>query len=257
MFRILLPLILCYASTVVWAGDELREMQYAEQIEAAQISGELVYLQSQQKSFLALYGETEQQENLGTAIILHPMGGHPNQQNIINLRSYLAKHNWAILAIQLPVLEFTAKESDYYVLFDQAKARIQAGVDYLLSAEAENIILIGYGLGGLMALDYAQENLPKKDIKALVSISLPVPDSKYKKLSVIDFIGKIDIPMLDLYSEYDLPEVTETARIRRLAAKQNPAYQQFKLAAGNPLFAQQNELLVKRVYSWINKTFRD
>ena len=80
--------------TIVWASNELRELEYAEEIQSSFSMGLIVWLNSQKDRFLNIYTETEKKQNLGTAIILHPMDGHPDQRKLINpLRTYLPQHN--------------------------------------------------------------------------------------------------------------------------------------------------------------------
>jgi len=239
-----------------WASNELQELEYAEEIESSYSIGKITWLQAKDRKILGLYTEPEQLENTGTAIILHPMNGHPDQKKLINpLRTYLPQHHWATLSIQLPVLGLDAKEQEYYPLFDDAQARIQAGIDYLVSAKVKNIVLIGYGLGGTMAIYYLKENSTRKDIKAIVAISLGAPKTDSKQAQVIDFISTINQPFLDVFAENDIPAVTDSARKRRIAAKANTAYRQLQIAGEGHLFQHDEGLVVKRVYSWIYKIF--
>ena len=250
-------IFICFFSANTPAFNELRELEYAEEIESSLVIGKIIWLKVKENKFLALYTETEEIENLGTAILLHPMGGHPNQKKIINpLRTYLPEHRWATLSLQMPVLRVGAKESEYYPLFDDAKMRIQAAVDYLVAAKVNNIVLIGYGLGGMMAIYYLNENTNKTEIKALVTVSLGVPETEQKNAQVIDFIAGIKQPVLDVFAEFDLPEVAMSARERRIAGNENLAYRQLKIEGEGHLFQHDEGLVMKRVYSWINLIFR-
>lgn len=257
MFRAWLIVISCCSMSNGWASNELREIQYAEEIEASFSIGKIVWLEAKTKNFLALYTETEALSNLGTAILLHPIDGHPDQKKIINpLRTYLPKHNWATLSLQLPVQGVAAKEAEYYPLFDDANARIQAAIDYLVAEKVKNIVLIGYDMGGMMAAYYLKENRDKKQVKAVVTISLAAPKTDHKQAQVVDFIAEINQPFFDIYAEFDSPDVTESARKRRVSGKSNPQYRQFEVAGEGHLFQHDEGLVVKRVYSWINRTFR-
>ncbi len=258
MCRLILVLVInCYIANS-WASNELQELEYAEEIESSYSTGKMIWLQAKGRKFLTLYTETEQLENTGTAIILHPMNGHPDQEKLINpLRTYLPQHRWATLSIQMPVLGVDAKEQEYYPLFDDAQARIQAGINYLVSAKVKNIVLIGYGLGGTMAIYYLKKNSNEKDVKAIVAISLSVPKAEYKQVQIIDFISQIKQPFLDIFAEYDLPAVTDSARKRRIAGKASPAYRQFQMEGEGNLFQHNEDWVVKRIYSWIYKTFNN
>ena len=256
MHRLILALVINCFIVNSWASNELQELEYAEEIESSYSTGKIIWLQAKGRKFLTLYTESEQLVNAGTAIILHPMNGHPDQKKLINpLRTYLPEHNWATLSIQLPILGIDANKQEYYPLFDDAQARIQAGIDYLVSAKVTNIVLIGYGLGGTMAMYYLKKNSTKKDIKAIVAISLSVPKAEYKQVQTIDFISQMKQPFLDIFAEYDLPAVTDSARKRRIAAKASSAYRQFQIEGEGHLFQHDEGLVVKRVYSWIYRTF--
>jgi len=257
MLKLVLFLILNSYIVNSWASNDLRELEYAEEIEATFTTGKIVWLALKGKKFLALYTETEKINNQGTAIILHPMDGHPDQKKLINpLRTYLPQHNWATLSLQMPVMGIGAKEEEYYPLFDDAKKRVQAGIDYLVAAEVKNIVLIGYGMGAMMAVNSIKDDADATHIKAVVTISLGVPKSDKKQVQIIDFINKIEQPFLDIFAEFDLPEVTDSARERQIAGKASSAYRQFQIKGEGHTFQHDDGLVVKRVYSWINLTFR-
>lgn len=257
MLRTLSTLLLFIHLSVSWGSNKSREMDYADKISSSIPANEIVWLKAKNSKFLSLFSETEQVENFGTVIILHSRDGYPDQKKIISsIRTFLPEHNWATLSLQMPILELTAKQEDYFSLFDDANVRIQAGVDYLLAADVKNIVLIGHGLGGMMAVNYLQGKAESQDIKALITISLAVPDTEKKQGQVLDFIKVIEQPFLDIFAEYDLPDVSATARKRKLAGKANLAYRQFKVEGENYLFQHDEGLLVKRIYSWINRIFR-
>ncbi len=257
MLKILVLIIICCQVTISRASNELRELDYAKEIKDSLSVGKITWLKVKEKGFLALYTETEDEESIGTAILLHSKNAHPDQKKIINpLRTYLPKHKWATLSIQMPVLNVGATEDDYYLLFDDANARIQAAVNYLTSAKIKNIVLIGYGLGGMMATYYLNETAEKTDIKALVTISLAIPETDRKQVQILGFIAAIKQPFLDIFAEFDASEITKKARQKRVAGKANPAYRQFKVKGEAHLFQHNDELVIKRIYSWINRTFR-
>ncbi|RLA03529.1 MAG: DUF3530 domain-containing protein [Gammaproteobacteria bacterium] len=258
MNKILFVYCLLGYINISWGANELREMEHAEAIEASFSTGKVVWIDAQGKKFLTLYTETEQVDSLGAVIILHPMDGHADQQKIINpLRTYLPAHHWATLSVQLPVLGLEASEREYYQLIDDARVRIQESLEFLLDKKVKNIVLIGYGLGGMMAIDFVNESPDSDEIDALVTISLSVPESDHKHVQVIDFIGNIKQPFLDIFAEFDLPVVTDSARKRRLAGNENLLYRQIRMEGEGHLFQHDEGLLVKRVYSWINRTFRE
>jgi hypothetical protein len=87
---------------------------------------------------------------------------------------------------------------------------------------------------------------------ALVAISLPLPSSSVPPAQIARFIPKIALPFLDLYAEFDLPDVVDTARQRRMLGKDNPVYRQVKMYGQNHAYQQDSALVIKRVYSWLD-----
>lgn len=244
---------LCMAgllSDVCLAGDEKREADFAESISNTLTVGKAVWLESEGKKFLGVYTETERTGGKGTVIILHDIGGHPNQQPLVyGLRVFLPEHHWTTLALQMPLREAGVEKEEYYALFPEATARIQAGIDYARNNGAGNIVVVGYGLGGLMGAYALSEQ--GREVKALAAISLPVPATEDKAAQTLAFISKIKMPMLDIYGALDVPDVTESARERRLAAKGNTGYRQVKISDEGHAYLHDDGLLVKRIYSWL------
>lgn len=250
--------MLCIArflGDVCWAGDEKREADFAESINKTLAIGKAVWLEAEGKKFLSLYTEIEKVSGNGVVIILHDMDGHPDQRQLVyGLRVVLPEHNWATLALQMPLREVGVAVAEYYALFPEAAARIQAGISYAKNNGAENIVVVGYGLGGLMGI-YALSG-QAADITALVTISLPVPKTENKAAQTLEFIKKINVPMLDIYGALDAVDVTGSARDRRLAAKENTAYRQLKINDEGHAYLHDEGLLVKRIYSWLGATLK-
>lgn len=249
----LIAVVFCLAGLLTdacLAGDDKREAGFADTINKTLTMGKAVWLEAEGKKFLGLYTETEKVIDQGVAIILHDMGGHPNQQQLVyGLRAVLPNHNWATLALQMPVREAGAGQEDYYALFPEAAARIRAGIDYAKNNGAASIVLVGYGLGGLMGIYALSEQAA--DVKALASISLPVPTTENPMAQTVELIKKVKMPMLDIYGALDVPDVTESARDRRLAAKENTGYRQIKIDDEGHAYLHDEGLLVKRIYSWL------
>lgn len=248
--RIFIICWLCLISNVGLSSDEKREADYAEGIDKTLALGKAVWLDSEGKKFLGLYTQTEKVSSKGTAIILHDIGGHPNQKPLVyDLRTFLPEHGWVTLSLQMPLREIGTEQEDYYALFPEAAARIQAGIHYAKENGATAIVVLGYGLGGLMAV-YAISG-QAVDVNALVTISLPVPTTENQAAQTLELIKKINIPLLDIYGAVDVSDVTESARDRRLSAKENTGYRQIKINDEGHRYQHDEGLLVKRIYSWL------
>ncbi len=235
------------------ASDKHREQDYAAALQKNLAIGQIVWLKAGAETFLGLYTEAEKTDNSAAAIILHDVGDHPDQQPLVHgLRTILPQHNWATLALQLPLRETGSDEADYYPLFDEAKARVQAAIDFLNEKGAKNIAVIGYGLGAEMAIDSI--NAKPESIKELVAISLPLAESAPSSLRIDNLLKNIALPILDIYAEFDLPAVVDSARRRRMVAKENPVFRQIKVDGENHAYQNDPGMLVKRVYSWLALT---
>ena len=235
-------LLLFLLSFVVHASDQQRELEYAQVLQQTN-SNNVVWLKAGEQSFLGLFTEAEKTNNAKAVILLHDAGSYPDQQPLIQgLRQLLPQRNWSTLAIQLPLREMGASQDDYFGLFDEAHLRVKAAVEYLHNNGAKTIALIGYGMGGAMATySLGQESA---GLAGLAAISLP-------QAQLGEFIKKIALPFLDIYAEFDLPNVADTARQRRMLAKENPVYKQVMISGENHAYQNDPNMLVKRVYSWL------
>jgi len=237
----------------LFASDKVRETEYEKDLTSGPSADEVIWIGEDDQRFLALYRATEKLPIKGTAILLHQMGSHPDSDPLIYaLRHDLSRHNWATVAIQLPLREADVTEPEYYQLFPEAKRRISKAVSHLAENGAVSMVLVGHQLGALMGL-YAQATEPMPEIGAMVNIGLPVPESENKYAQTLKLLKSVDIPFLDLYGGKDSINVVSSARDRRIAAQNNRYFRQVKLNnAGTPYWNDQ-ELIVKRVYSWLNR----
>lgn len=249
--RVLLSFFL-FSALLCVASDEKREAEFATDIQTTLRIGHAVWLESSGKKFLSLYTDTTKNPRSGVVILLHDTGGHPNQQAIIkSLRTFFPEHHWATLSLQMPIREATAPIQDYFSLIPEAKERLNAGIQFAKTEKAEKIVVIGYGLGSLMASAALTEK--KEDVNALITISLPVPETSEINAQTLQIIPKITLPMLDIYGALDMPNVVNSARERQVAGKINPNYRQVKLDDEGHFYLHDEGLLVKRIYSWIDK----
>ncbi|WP_341327774.1 DUF3530 family protein [Methylotuvimicrobium sp. KM2] len=238
-----LVLIGGFGSFVCGATDVVREADYAERIAATLNIGEIVWLQANDRKFLSIYTETEYPDIKEAAIILHDKGAHPDRKPLIHgLRTELPKHRWSTLALQMPLREPWAEAEDYFALFAEATDRLRAAVNFLEKKEYENIVIVGHGMGALMALQ--AQNALQDDIKALAIIDVPV--TRNISARTMEWIREAELPLLDLLVSREMPNMDVSAAKRRLAAKDNTHYRQVSISADE-------SMMVKRVYSWLRR----
>ncbi len=255
ILKLLIALLLIGLDGSVQASDNLREQNYAASIEHNPLIGKIVWLNAGEQKFLSLFTEAEKSKNQNAVIILHEAGEYPDQKPLVHwLRILLPQHNWATLALQMPLRENASSAADYYPLFTEAQNRIKAAIEYLKANGAVNIALIGYGLGALMATNAVNDH--PDNIGAIATVSLSVPVTDNPQLQTLAFIKNIGLPFLDVYAEFDLAEVVDSARQRRMAGKDNPVYRQVRLIGENHAIQEDHEQLIKLLYSWLDTSFQ-
>jgi len=185
-------------------------------------------------------------------ILIHGIGAHPAWPDIIEpLRVNLSEHGWSTLSLQMPILGNEANVQDYLPLMPEAPGRIQAGVDYLKSKGVKNIVIIAHSMGTTMANTYLA-NKPDPAVHGYIAIGMSNPLPKQYDNEAA--LGKIKMPMLDLYGSQDLEGVLAFARARAASARKvNKRYTQLMIEGANHFFTDMQDVLVKRIRGWLKK----
>jgi pimeloyl-ACP methyl ester carboxylesterase len=234
--------------SIAHASDQAREQEYASEIEESLVIGDAIRLEAGGQSFLALYTEADD-DTKNAAIILHGLGVHPNWPDVIYpLRSGLAEHGWATLALQMPIGARDTSFDDALVLLPEAPPRIDAGIAYLREQGYTSIVLIAHSFGAQMATYYLA-NTDNPQVSALVSVGLTA--AEVGAIKTADFMQKITIPMLDLYGSEDFDNVIATAPVRQQAQQANNTYTQQKVDGADHFFSSQDEVLQQIVQQWL------
>jgi len=214
---------LCFVQNAIASNLE-KEKRWAEQISDSLLDGEAIKLHNGSHNFLAIETQAENANDLGV-IVLHGIGVHPS--------------------LQLPILKNEAEGKDYEPLLPQVPARIDAGIRQLSKLGVKRVALVAHSMGARMAAYYLvnkkiyQEAQTETPIVAFVSIGMGTDDE--------DFLGKIKIPVFDVYGENDLPAVLASVPDRLTNLKANKDYKQLKVAKADHFFDDQDEALLKVV----------
>ena len=250
-----LIMLTLFCSVGLQASDLSRESEMAEQLKREFAEGDWVRLQAAGNEFIALQKDSSVLSRRGAVILLHDMGGYPDERGVIHaLRTQLPESGWNLLSVQMPIGPVNGLSSDYRGLVDESAPRIEAAAAYLKREGVLNIVLVGHGLGGAMALNYISNNaLP--EIKALVMIGLTLPpqQGRVASESLIEQIAKVGVPQLDIYGSRDLADVLSTAQ-RRLAVGRKQAgegFRQDEILGANHQFSGLTQALVARIAKWI------
>ena len=238
------------------ASDLAKEQRWREQIVDALLVGEAVELKAGDTPFLGIFAEASDGPTGRAVILAHGIGVHPDWPDIINpLRSELPDHGWSTLSIQMPILPNEAKMEDYAPLFDEVGPRINAAVQYLREQGNQTIVLIGHSLGAMMAASYLSGD-GQQQVQGFIAIGLSVTEANDAMNSALA-LGKIRIPVLDLYGSRDLETVLSSAREREKAARKagNADYRQLEIEGADHFFVGMGDTLTRHVYGWLKTNY--
>ena len=208
------------------------------------VVGDAVYLeQANGHTFLTLY--TVAKDPKAALIIVHGLGIHPDWGLVGVLRSQLADHGYTTLSVQMPVLDSAAKISAYPATFPEASQRLQLAVDFLKAKGYRKIAIVSHSMGSRMSEAYLAAK-PDAAVKAWVAIGMP-GTADYRKLNV---------PVLDLYGQNDLPEVIKGAAARKAGLQGKPGSEQIQATRADHFFTDQDQQLVDTVTHYLNQQFK-
>lgn len=241
---------LFFVSSVSVASDLAKEKRWADQVVDSLLDGEAVMLNDGTSDFLAIDTRADEPKDVGI-IVIHGIGIHPDWETIVRpIRVELAAEGWNTLSLQMPILGNNATGADYEPLMKEAPARIDAGIRQLFKNGAKKIVIVAHSMGTKMTNYYLAHKKVYKEAQT------ETPITAYIAIGMGDgndnFLQKINLPMLDLYGEKDLPIVLSSASKRLAAAAHNKQYSQKKVAGANHFFEDQDEDLVKAVIEALN-----
>ncbi len=247
---ILLTLVMSFFQPAI-ASNFAREQRLADEIIDSILDGDPEMLEADGNEFLTIY--TEADEPKGAVIVMHGRGFHPDWADVVQpLRVGLVESGWSTLAIQMPVLEKTAKYYDYVPVFPEAIPRIEAGVEFLKDAGFKKIVFIAHSCGAHMAMEYVRQ---KGDAAFDAYVGIGMGATDYKQPMRQPFpLDKITKPMLDVYGAEDFPAVHRLAseRLQQIKSAGHAKSKQVKIPEANHYFTDQGDVLTETVAEWLN-----
>ncbi|MCH8262183.1 MAG: DUF3530 family protein [Proteobacteria bacterium] len=230
-----------------------REQQIAEKLALIVNADEIVSLKASGGRFIGIYQRAKMGESRGVVILAHGMGAHPDWPDVISpLRTQLPEFGWSTLSIQMPILSPEEPVAEYGKTLKVAKSRLNAAIDYLHTWEIEQIILLGYSFGAVQVASYLASG-KNENVRAFVSVSMLSQKFIKPGLDVFKLIGGIDLPMLDIYGDEDLPDVRRGSDDRRLAASKNGNrdFKQIELKHAGHHYQGVEDALVEQIQIWL------
>lgn len=222
--RLIFALMVGLVAQFAWAGgDYAREQKWADEVLPGLVVGDAVYLQQQNgHKFLTLFTETRNAKM--ALVVVHGIGIHPDWNMVGALRTQLAELGYTTLSIQMPILANDAKSEAYQPLFPEAHERIGMAVDYLRAKGYQKIAIVSHSMGSAMSWGYVKKHQDKLAAWAALGIGQGLT---YKDM---------DLPVLDLYGEQDLPQVLKRAAARARSLQGKPQSRQVKVAGSDHFF---------------------
>ncbi len=247
-----------FAKTAAGKADLEREKRMAVEVEDAVLDGDVIFLADKANDgheFMAIDMEAEDEEK-GAVIILHGRGFHPNWEDaIFPLRTQLPANGWRTLALQMPVLEKSAKYYDYVPLFSQATPRIEAGIAYLKEQGVKKIVILAHSCGAHMAMDWVRNQNGTLDESVVGYIGAGMGATDYKQKMAEPFpLADMKVPVLDIYGDKDYPAVLRMAEGRLAAIKKagNAKSAQVIVPGADHYFKDKGDEVTADVAKWLN-----
>ncbi len=226
-----------------FSQDYEREKRWSDEILPTLMVGDAVWLEQKNgHRFLGLFVDVQNAK--GSVIIAHGRGWSPDFEFYGMLRTKLAEQGYATLAIQLPVLDSTAKLGDYIPVYPDARERFQLAVDFLKAKRYGKIAIVSHSLGATMANQYLI-NTEERAVGAWVFIGI---------INGLAEMFRIKIPVLDVFGSRDWSVIVGGSEDRRKQIENNAGSVQVIMPGAQHFFEGREEELVKIVAGFLDKT---
>lgn len=237
-------------------------------------------LKAGNKEVLSLYRAVQSSRFDGGVILLHDRGTQPDWPGVIRtLRRELPRYGWSTLAIELPALEAGAQTTSQVIKqwSESVPAAIDAAIKALEERNVSNIVMIGHGVGALVAADYLIKK-PSEQIQGLIAIGMDGSKVADESLDGAMLLRRLDRRIFDIYGGRDLqPVVGSATRRETMAITAEPgktplhiraasiarsfnqesaaklSYRQHRLEGADHQFRGYEKQLLNRVVGWLRR----
>ncbi|TNF33207.1 MAG: DUF3530 family protein [Gammaproteobacteria bacterium] len=248
---LLLTLLFSSQSSAIEITDKAREKRVAAQIEEQLVSGDPIWLEVDGEQVFALDTPAESDPVKGTVILVHGNGAHPNWAQVIApLRAALAENGWRNVAVQMPYIPEDLPVSAAGQLFANTNARIRAAVEYAMNDAEGPLYIVSHSRGGHQASYFvAASDAPVKGLAIIGSSARYQNDPD--EFTTATSLGKIKIPVLDMYGSEDLEQVVKSAAERKKVSV-SKAYTQKVTKGADHMWDGEEQQLTTQVLQWLD-----
>ena len=228
--------------------DYKREQNINEQIIDYVIDGDVITLNSKIEEKFNLIVNKFNNTSF-SILMLHGRGLHPIEPNVMEpIRSYLIEQKINIYSLQLPVLNKGKTYNDYYKIFNYSDERISESVKYINN---DKIIIIAHSCGVHMISSWLKQN-KKNNIDALILIGAGAVDKNQINKSSISY-SKLNMPILNIYGEYDHGSVRENSSIfqKEYLRNNNSLSRNIEILGSDHDHKDNSDSLVEVVKQWL------
>ena len=246
---VLFVLILNYFYPAQKKPDLVRERMIYDQSLSEVFDGDHSYIDYKYGKFSSI--EIHDNDKNSAILYLHGRGLSPNDFNLAHpIRTQLSD-NFNTYNIQLPVLEKGSTYNDYVDIFYNSDQRIISAVENI-SLENDRLIIIAHSCGVHMLMSFIENfDLPSK-VTAKVMIGSEAVDKGQKLVAEYPY-GKINVPILDIFGEYDFDLVRkESAKRERLIKKISEKSSQYEIKSSSHYHEDNADKVIQIVKKWLS-----
>lgn len=223
------------------AQDYEREKRWAAEIVPNVVVGDAVNLKLPSgREYLGLHAERKGAP--AAVLLVHGVGVHPDHGVTGILRVALFEMGYSTLSIQMPVQKSDAQLDDYYpVVFPEAVERIRAAGRWLQERGYRRVVLLSHSMGSWMANVY-YEQTPDAPFAAWVCVGLT---------GGFGGMRNVQVPVLDVYAEHDLPQVLRADWRRRVTLQSIEGSKQVRISGADHSYTGREKELAIEVRAFI------
>ena len=246
---VLFVLVLNYFYPAQKKSDLVRERMIYEQSLSEVFDGEHSYINYKHGKFSSL--EIYNDDKDSAILYLHGRGLSPNDYNLAHPVRTQFSDNFNSYNIQLPVLEKGSTYNDYVGILYDSDQRIISAIDHILSKNSR-LIIIAHSCGVHMLMSFIENFHLPSQVTAIVMIGSGAVD-KGQKLAKEYPYHKINIPILDIYGEYDFDLVRKEASKReKLIKRISEKSSQYEIKSSSHYHEDNADKVIQIVKKWLS-----